>query len=194
MKIKNKIILGVVACLAFVASVFAQTTAIEGKKVTFSVAADGTTPFTYAWKKGTVALSGTATYVINSVSLSDAGTYSVTVSNSAGNDTASAVLVVWQLPLITTQPTATSVAIGASASFSAAASGFPTPTFQWFKGGTAIAGATSSTLSIPSISQGDVGNYTVVATNSAGNVTSAVASLSVTVVAPKITSLIVTVQ
>lgn len=86
-------------------------------------------------------------------------------------------------PVITTQPVSRTVTIGSSVTFTVAASGSPTPTFQWKKNGSNIAGATGSSYAIGSVAAGSVGNYTVVATNAAGSVTSNVAVLSL-VVAP----------
>lgn len=53
----------------------------------------------------------------------------------------------------------------------AVAAGFPAPTYQWIKAGTAIAdggrisGATTATLNITTVAAGDAGSYTVVASN-----------------------------
>jgi len=69
-------------------------TASVGKQITFSVTSDGTPPFTYQWYKAAVgagtssasAISGAtgSSFIIPALSLSDAGTYYVRVSNSAG--------------------------------------------------------------------------------------------------------------
>jgi DNA-binding beta-propeller fold protein YncE len=75
------------------ASIRADTTATAtiGKAVTFSVSNGGTAPFTYQWRKavnGVVAdISGAtgSSYAITSVQASDAGDYSVLVSNDAGS-------------------------------------------------------------------------------------------------------------
>lgn len=59
-----------------------------GKAVTFSVTvATGTAPFTYQWKKDGAAIPGAtgAAYTIPAVAVTDAGTYTVTVSNMAGS-------------------------------------------------------------------------------------------------------------
>jgi hypothetical protein len=45
--------------------------------------------------------------------------------------------------------------------------GTPTPTLQWFKGTTALPGQTASTLTLPSVTTADAGDYRAVATNSA---------------------------
>ncbi len=82
-------------------------------------------------------------------------------------------------PSFTTQPSGQTVTAGSSVTFTAAASGTPTPTYQWKKGGNNIAGATNSTFTINPVSAGDAGDYTVVASNTAGNVTSNTATLTV---------------
>ncbi len=83
------------------------------------------------------------------------------------------------LPTITTQPTSQTATVGGSATFTVSASGDPAPTFQWRKDGTDIAGATGSTFTIDTVAESDAGDYTVVVTNSSGNVTSAAATLTV---------------
>jgi hypothetical protein len=83
---------------------------------------------------------------------------------------------------ITTQPTAQTVNAGAAVTFSVVASGTPTPTYQWRKDGTAIAGATSASLALTNVQTANAGSYTVVVTNSAGSVTSNAATLTVNTV------------
>ena len=57
-----------------------------GESVTFSVTASGTTPLSYQWHKGDTHVGGNSTtYTIASVLTSDAGTYTVEVSNACGN-------------------------------------------------------------------------------------------------------------
>ena len=64
----------------------------EGSSVTFSVTATGTAPLSYQWKKNGSNISGAtkSSYTISSTKTSDAGSYTVTVSNSAGSVTSSA--------------------------------------------------------------------------------------------------------
>ena len=93
-------------------------------------------------------------------------------------------------PTISTQPTSKTVAAGGTAQFIAAVSGSPTPTLQWFKGSTAISGATSTILTISGATSADAATYTLVATNSQGSATSNAVTLTVTggVTAPVITT------
>jgi len=156
-------------------------TVVAGGSATFTVVASGTPAPTYQWKKDGTAISGAtnATYTIASTVAADAGSYSVTLTNSAGtaNSDSAALTVntttsVAGAPTITTQPIAQTVASGSGASFSVVASGTPAPTLQWKKDGVAIAGATNATFSITSVQASDAGSYAVTATNTAGAVTS----------------------
>ena len=89
-------------------------------------------------------------------------------------------------PTFTTQPTGQTLAAGSSATFSAAATGTPPPTFQWAKNGTAIAGATNPVYTLTGVQSADAGLYTAIATNSAGSTTSNAAQLTVTVANPAV--------
>jgi len=156
----------------------------------FSATATGSPAPSYQWHKGGVALSGATASTLNlpSVTSSDAGNYTVVVTNSAGSVTSSAAVLTVNAPAatataptITTQPTNQSVNAGANASFAIAATGSPAPTYQWRKDGTAIGGATAATFTLTAVSAANAGTYTVVVTNSAGSVTSSGATLSVSV-------------
>jgi BspA type Leucine rich repeat region (6 copies)/Immunoglobulin domain/Immunoglobulin I-set domain len=153
-----------------------------GSGVTFSVSVSGTPPFTYQWYKDGVAILGAtaSTYTINNISSSDAASYSVAIVNTVNSVTSSpATLSVNLGPLITTQPVSQAINIGSTANFYISASGTGPLTYQWYKGSTAIAGATSSSYTINVVSSSDNGSYTVVVTNSVGSVTSSAATLVV---------------
>jgi hypothetical protein len=68
---------------------------------------------------------------------------------------------------------------GSGVTFTAAATGAPAPTFQWYLNGVAITGATSATYSIANAQSANAGNYVVNATNALGAVASAIAVLNV---------------
>ncbi len=82
-------------------------------------------------------------------------------------------------PVITNQPQSTTVFEGNVASFSVTATGTPPLSYQWRKNAVNISGATSSTYVIPSATESDEGNYSVVVSNTAGSVTSNNATLTV---------------
>ncbi|MFT3784300.1 MAG: immunoglobulin domain-containing protein [Nibricoccus sp.] len=170
-----------------------SATTTVGSSVTFSVTASGSTPLSFQWQKGGTAITGatSASYTIASAQTTDAGNYTVVVSNSIGSVTSSAAtLTVNSAPAITGQPQSLSVVAGASASFSVTATGAALLTYQWQKGGTAIIGATSATYTIASTQTTDAGSFTVVVTNGAGSTTSSAATLTVSAnaVAPTITT------
>src|ERR1700744_3833109 len=80
-----------------------------------------------------------------------------------------------------TQPVSVTVLVGQTATFSVTATGTGPFTYQWYANGTAIPGATSSTYTTSAAGDGQSGTvYTVVVTNSQGNVTSGPATLTVT--------------
>src|SRR5208283_1237309 len=122
-------------------------------------------PFTYQWYKNSAVIAGAtaATYTISSVQTTDAGNYYAIVSNSAGSTTSdTATLTVNPAavaPAITTQPVSQTVLTGASVTFTAAASGTPTPTYQWQYNGANISGATSASYTIASVATGNAGTY-----------------------------------
>lgn len=160
-------------------------TVAPGDSVTFGASATGSPAPGYQWFKGASPISGatSASHTIQSVTVADAGDYSVVATNSAGFATsATATLTVSTAvvaPVITTQPAALSVPLGAAASFTVSASGTAPLSYQWRKGGSPIPGAISAGYSLAGVSSADAGDYSVVVTNSAGSATSAVARLSV---------------
>ncbi len=84
------------------------------------------------------------------------------------------------IPVIQTQPQAATVTAGQTATFSVVATGTPAPSFQWYKNGAAISGATSASYSTPAEVVTDGGAvFTVVVSNAAGSVTSSGATLTV---------------
>lgn len=84
-------------------------------------------------------------------------------------------------PSISSQPQNQSAAIGEAAQFSVAATGTPPLNYQWyFNTNTPVAGATNASHLISNVSSNDAGSYQVVVANSAGSVTSIVATLTIT--------------
>src|SRR5258708_37976605 len=74
------------------------------------------------------------------------------------------------LQAITTQPQGQTAAPGGSATFSVAVTGIPSGSYQWRLNGAGISGATSSSYTRSNVGAGDAGNYSVVGSNLAGNV------------------------
>ena len=83
-------------------------------------------------------------------------------------------------PFFVIQPTDQTNYLGATATFTGVAMGSPRPTYQWwFNGTNQLVGQTNCLLTLPNLAFAHEGNYTVVATSSAGVTTSAVARLTV---------------
>lgn len=72
-----------------------NVTIAAGQQAIFTVSASGSTPFTYQWKKNGTDIAGATslTYTINNVQQSDAGQYSVIVTNSYGNAASNAAIL-----------------------------------------------------------------------------------------------------
>ncbi|PYU85765.1 MAG: hypothetical protein DMG50_00140, partial [Acidobacteria bacterium] len=165
----------------------ASQTVTAGQTASFSVAATGTAPLTYQWKKNNVAISGatSSAYTTAATTSSDNGAqFTVVVSNAAGSVTSSAaklsVNAVAVAPSITAQPVSQTVTAGQPASFSVTAAGTAPLSYQWNKNGAAINGATSSTYTTAATTPADNGvQFTVDVGNTAGSVTSAGATLTV---------------
>jgi hypothetical protein len=130
-----------------------------------------------------------STLSIESAELTDAGSYTVVVTDDVGSTTSDpATLTVTDEepdgPTITTQPQSQTVAPGAPVTFTVVAEGTGTLLYQWAKDGVDIADATASTLSIESAELTDAGSYTVVVTDDVGSTTSEGAVLTVEAVEP----------
>jgi len=89
-------------------------------------------------------------------------------------------------PEITVPPQSTSVECLSDTTvvFNVGAIGTAPLSYQWFKGGAPILGATDSSLEIEHVAAGDLGSYTVKVINGLGNQTSAPATLSILGVLP----------
>src|SRR3989440_11142932 len=82
-------------------------------------------------------------------------------------------------PSITTQPASQTVTAGQTATFTVVATGTAPLSYQWMKSGTAISGATAPTYTTPATTAADSDSqFTVVVSNTAGNVTSNAATLT----------------
>ena len=156
--------------------------ATNGASVVFSVVAAGTPPLTYQWRFEGQNIPGQtgSSLVIASVQEIDAGNFSVAVRNIAGEViSGNALLTVIRPPSIQTQPASQNVNLGATVTFTVAASGDSPLTYQWQKNGVNIPGATSQSLAISNVQPGDQGTYTVVVNNPGGALTSNSATLGV---------------
>jgi hypothetical protein len=82
------------------------------------------------------------------------------------------------------QPQPVAVKVTSNATFTAAANGIPAPGYQWLFNGTNIPGATASSYTRTNVQYTHAGNYRVLATNTAGVITTSNALLSIITAAP----------
>ncbi|MBC7369635.1 MAG: immunoglobulin domain-containing protein [Undibacterium sp.] len=161
----------------------------SGGSATFTVVANGTAPLSYQWYKGGVAIAGAtaASHAITGAQSANAGSYTCVVTNSAGSATSDAatltVSAAATAPAITTQPASAAVTVGSGATFTVTAAGTSPLSYQWYKGGAVISGATAASYTLASAAAGDAGSYAVTVTNSAGAATSSAATLTISAVA-----------
>jgi len=143
----------------------------EGESVTLSVLANGTSPLSYDWKKDGASLGAPDqdNLVLESISPADAGSYTVHITNTAGEiESDPAILEVWEAPVIMDSPSSVLADPGQEIVLNVTASGSPAPTFRWFRNGVQIPGETGSSLTLSSASGADAGEYYVWAENDAG--------------------------
>jgi alpha-tubulin suppressor-like RCC1 family protein len=161
-------------------------TAIAGTNIIFTAAAAGDAPLNYQWyfngnpltDDGRIIGSGSTNLSISNVQISDAGNYTLTVSNLARSMTSTtAVLTVLVPSAITTQPIGRSVPPGLPTTLTASASG-TSLNLQWQLNGTNIPNATNTTYSIAAVGTNDIGFYHFVASNILNMAVSADAQLT----------------
>jgi alpha-tubulin suppressor-like RCC1 family protein len=173
-----------------------SVTTEAGQSATFSSTASGVPAPTVQWEVSTNggaawspiegATSGTFTIAATKTS-ETANQLRAVYKNIAGEATSKAVtLTVQQAPAISKQPLSTTVEEGQNAAFEAAASGSPVPSVKWetsANGGktwTAVAGGTSSTLTIAGAKTTSSGHeYRASFKNTVGEATTEAATLTV---------------
>lgn len=114
----------------------------------------------YQWYRDGARIPGAtgATYAVASAGLADAGLYTLTFSNGSGEYTTQGWRVTVKLaPVIAGAPIAQSVGYGASATFNVSVAGPGPFTYQWYRNGTLISGATDSSYTVTNVSGADFG-------------------------------------
>jgi hypothetical protein len=171
-------------------------TVTAGQSVSFTASAAGNPTPAVQWQVSTnggstwTNISGATgtTFTIASATAGQNGyEYRAVFTNSLGSTaTAAATLTVQFAPAVTTNPASQTVMAGNPVTFTAAASGNPTPTVQWqvsTDGGLTwvnITGATNTTYTLAAVSASENGyEYRAVFTNSLGTATTKAAILTV---------------
>ncbi len=177
-------------------------TVCVGVTTGLSVAATSATSYQWNLNGQAINTETSASYSKSNIQQSNAGNYTVSVTNSCGTTTSSAAVVtVNTLPTITVQPLPQTVCAGTSATFQVTASTNPvtTLTYQWYQSGVEIPGATGSSYTILSATANDASNnYLVKVSNACGIVSSNSIALvvnqspTVTIASNKLSDCIVT--
>lgn len=161
-------------------------TGVVGGAIQFIVQAGGDEPFAFGWYQNNTLLADdarhsgatTPTLTISNLLTSDAGNYTVRVTNAFGSVTSAlATLTVLTPPSITTQPRGYSVPVGLPVTLTGAASGSAPLRYQWVLNGNPVSNATNASLTISNLALANFGDYQLVVTNGGGAVTSTVAPL-----------------
>lgn len=165
-----------------------------GGSATFSVTASGEGMLVYQWQKNGTDLADGGRYagvtttmlIVSGVEAADAADYRCVVSNAGGSTTSNAAaLTLKSATQITQHPSALNACTGATATFTVAAIGDGTLSYQWQKNGVNLAngghysGVTTATLSVTNADAGDSGTYRCVVTGGCGAVVSNGAALNV---------------
>jgi hypothetical protein len=114
---------------------------------------------------------------LTNVQFADAGSYTVVLSDDIGSVTSqAALLTVLSLPVITQQPTPAyqDALQGSTFTLAVTATGTPPLSYKWRRNNITVLNQTNALLRTNATS-GNAGNYTVIITNIAGAITSAVA-------------------
>ena len=159
-------------------------TVTQGSTVTFSVGISGQAaqPVGYQWRLNGVDLEAAVNpvLVLSNVQTTNAGLYSVRVSNPFGtNVSANAALFVNAPPVVTTHPQSQSAVIGSNVTFTVAATGSGPFTYQWRFNGMPINSAVNASYTITGAQTNQAGSYDVKIENPIASVFSSNATLVV---------------
>ena len=120
-----------------------------------------------------------ATLTVADVQKSNEVAFTLAVSNSFGSVTSLVATLAVLDPDLATQPLSQNRELGDAATLSVIPAGTVPFTFQWFRDGVALSGATGDVLTLTNLHASDAGNYTVVICNALGCITSSPAPLTV---------------
>jgi uncharacterized repeat protein (TIGR01451 family) len=162
----------------------ADLVSYPSSNVTFRVVAVGNEPLAYQWHFNDSPIPGAneATIVLSNIDSNAMGLYSVEVSNPLGVIVSrAALLTVYSLPQVVSQPRSLSAFPGSNVFFSVSINAAPPFEYQWRFNGALLAGATNSFLLLTNVQPSLNGFYSVVVSNRFGSVLSSNAELNVVV-------------
>lgn len=158
---------------------------LVGNTANFSVGFQGDIGFKFQWYKDTVAIQNqtNSNFSIASVSESDAGSYTVKITNGGGSITstpATLTVVVPVAPTIISQPESVTVEVGGSAYLYVQAEGTDPIVYTWHKDGVDLPVSMGNSFAIMNAQISNEGIYSVSMINMVGSVTSNDVTVTVT--------------
>ena len=161
----------------------ADQTVVEGNNASFRASVAGLPLPSLQWQLNGVDIpceTNDVLTVANVQYAQNGDVYTLVARNSAGSVESSASLYVLVPPAISQQPTNIAVPVGSPATFRVTADGVPAVSYQWFRDGSPIAGATNSFYTVAGVSGADNGSiFSVTISNRVGMLTSSCAKLTV---------------
>jgi len=163
----------------------ANTKIANGGTGVLRVVAGGTPTLKYQWIKDgndIPSATGSSLTLAKATATSTPGSYAVRVSSAllpAGVTSTAATVTVEDAPRITLQPVAVYAPVNGSATFTVAASGSPTLTYQWQRNNVNIPAANSDTLTLTNVQLTQSASFRVIVSNDVGKATSTTVKLTV---------------
>jgi alpha-tubulin suppressor-like RCC1 family protein len=156
--------------------------AYSGESLTLRLAAAGLPPLQYQWQIAGTNIAGATDsgLLFSNVELTDAGEYTLVVSNPYGAVSGAVKLTVRDSgPIISTQPKSQVVGTGWDTPLSVWATGSAPLYYQWRYNGDNLPGATRALLQLTNLQVRQSGTYDVVVSNAFGSILSSNVLLSV---------------
>lgn len=148
----------------------------RGENISFECTSMGGPNNIYTWVMGEKeVISNDSILTLMNIDASSGGDYTCTVSNLAGNDSATTTLYV--APYIVAHPDDMETSNSSEVNITCVAESFPSPSYMWLKSGIAemvregvVAADVPNTLGFRPVIFGDEGTYTCVASITIGTV------------------------
>jgi hypothetical protein len=159
-----------------------STNLAVGGTIQLAVSVSGTQPIIFQWTRNDQMIPNAtnSALVIPSATVNDSGSYRIRVSNVVNTITsAPATVSVMNPPTIVIQPVSKDVLSDGVLNLAVTAQGSAVLSYQWFRNGSPISGATTETFSVSGVTSANSGEYTVRVSNLVGSVTSQAATLRV---------------
>ncbi len=158
----------------------ANTTVNPGDPATFTLEVAGLPRPRYQWRFNGTPIPGETgpSLTVSNAQPQFSGLYSVQLDNGlatlTSTDARLQIAAAPSAPRWVQTSSELTVLTGGVATFSATASGVPEPTYQWSFNGNPIAGATTATLTLNSVTTVQSGQYSVIASNASGTISHSV--------------------